>query len=148
MSASEFSTDRDGFFALSELDEPALMFFSVPYDKGWSATVNGREVVIEKANIGFMAVRVPAGRAEIRFIYRPYGFREGVWISAAALGLFLLYMLLAVQASRRARARALAQSEADAKARREFEARLEALEAPAESGTEPPPEADSEERDE
>ena len=35
--------------------------FSVPFDSGWSAVIDGAAADIEKVNGGFMAVKVPAG---------------------------------------------------------------------------------------
>jgi hypothetical protein len=95
MSADSFAVDRLGFSATSNLDRERLMFFSVPHDKGWSAAVNGQPVVIEKANIGFMAVRVPAGEAAIRFDYRTPGLFLGLRISALGAAALLLYLLIA-----------------------------------------------------
>lgn len=80
-----FAFDKSGFTATCDLDEDVLMFFSVPYDSGWSATVNGEPVVIEKASVGFMAVRVPAGEAEIRFEYMTPGLIPGAFVSAGGL---------------------------------------------------------------
>ena len=73
LACSSFSHDNSGFTA--EITVPdgkdELVFFSVPYEDGWSATVNGEEAIIEKANIGFMAVRVPAGQTStIQFHYK------------------------------------------------------------------------------
>ena len=68
-SADSFETDNNGFTAKVTRDKENLVFFSVPYDEGWSATVNGKEVEIEKVNVGFMAVKVDAGVSEIRFNY-------------------------------------------------------------------------------
>ncbi|MBP1577554.1 MAG: YfhO family protein, partial [Oscillospiraceae bacterium] len=78
-----------------------LVFFSVPYDKGWSAFVNGEEVVIEKANTGFMAVRVPAGNAYIRFNYMTPGLFEGAAVSAAGIALLIIYLIIAKLIRRR-----------------------------------------------
>ncbi len=39
-----FQYDSSGFTATISLDSPNLVFFSVPYDEGWTATVNGRPV--------------------------------------------------------------------------------------------------------
>ena len=49
-----FETSGNGFDATITLKEENLVFFSVPYDKGWTATVNGEPVEIEKVNVGFM----------------------------------------------------------------------------------------------
>lgn len=104
LACDSFVIDNRGFTATSNLPEELLMFFSVPYDEGWSAFVNGEEVVIEKANIGFMAVRVPAGDAVIRFEYMTPGLIEGGYISAVAAAIFLIY-LAAAKIGRRRRGR-------------------------------------------
>ena len=70
------------------------MFFSVPYDEGWSATINGEPAEIIKANIGFMAVRVPAGDNEIRFSFVPKGFYEGIAITIICILLLVIYVLV------------------------------------------------------
>ncbi len=94
MSSTSFSHDNTGFSATFESDKPRLVFFSVPYESGWSAEVNGQEVQIEKVSVGFMAVRVPAGTSEIRFTYRTPGLLAGIGISAAALLAILIYLLI------------------------------------------------------
>ena len=89
-----FVRDNEGFTATCNLSRENLVFFSVPYDDGWTATVNGEPVRIEKANVGFMAVRVPAGEATIRFDYETPGLKLGLLITAGAGGALLLYLLL------------------------------------------------------
>ncbi|MDO4731094.1 MAG: YfhO family protein [Clostridia bacterium] len=90
-----FSRDNTGFsaeYTAAEKDE--LVFFSVPYEKGFKAYVNGEEAVIEKVNIGFMAVRVPANTTStIRFEYFTPGLTTGLIISAGAVVVFVLYCL-------------------------------------------------------
>ena len=69
------------------------MFFSIPYDDGWTATVNGKPAEIEKVNIGFMAVKVSGHeKSEIKFSYRTPLLREGVILSCIGIGLFILYI--------------------------------------------------------
>ncbi|MCL2068377.1 MAG: YfhO family protein [Oscillospiraceae bacterium] len=96
-SAYGFAPDKYGFTAYAYFPEEKLVFFSVPHEGGWSAAVNGREVQIEKANIGFMAVRVPAGGSVIRFNYMTTGLIWGLWISAASLLICLAYMFLRIR---------------------------------------------------
>lgn len=93
--ASSFTRDNRGFSATISLPEENLVFFSVPYEEGWSATVNGETAEIYRVNVGFMAVRCPAGEAvSIRFDYHTPGLSAGAWISLGALALLLLYLLL------------------------------------------------------
>lgn len=94
--ASCFSRDNLGFSAEINLPKENLVFFSVPYEDGWAATVNGEKAEIVKANVGFMAVKCPAGKADIRFDYRTPGLKNGAWISLAGAGAFLLYLLIAL----------------------------------------------------
>lgn len=98
LACDTFEIDNHGFTATSNLDRDVLMFFSVPYDKGWSATVNGEPVIVEKANIGFMAVRVPAGEAVIRFDYVTPGLKTGSMIALSGLLLYCAYLLIAKKA--------------------------------------------------
>ena len=94
-SAIRFDIDNGGFSATVSRDKSNLVFFSVPYDEGWSATVNGQTAEIVKANIGFMAVEVPAGVSEIRFDYTPPYLNTGLIISGGALVIFIIYILAA-----------------------------------------------------
>ena len=93
-SCYHFARDNRGFTAYSNLEEDALIFFSIPYDSGWTATVNGAPAYIEKVNVGFMAARVPAGYAEIRFDYFTPGLITGGQVSGAMFLLFVCYLLI------------------------------------------------------
>ncbi len=90
----KFTTDNKGFSAAINTPTPELVFFSVPYENGWSATVNGKEVEVENVNNGFMAVKVPAGESEIRFDYKTPGLRDGIIITIISLILLSLYVLI------------------------------------------------------
>ena len=92
--ADSFSYTKTGFTATATNENETLMFFSVPYADGWSATVNGEAVEIEKANIGFMAVRCPAGYSEIVFTYRSPGLILGLKISVTAAAIFIVYIII------------------------------------------------------
>ena len=89
---SSFVRDNKGFTATIDLSRENLVFFSVPYDEGFSATVNGEPAIIEKVNVGFMAVRVPAGESVIRFEYETPGLKLGLWITAGAALMLVLYL--------------------------------------------------------
>lgn len=91
--AYSFKRDNTGFTADVTRDKENLVFFSVPYDKGWSATVNGEPAEIEKVNAGFMAVKVGAGSSRIRFEYKTPGLVLGLEITGAAAILLLIYLL-------------------------------------------------------
>lgn len=94
---SYFAYDNKGFSAKIDMSgkDENLVFFSVPYEDGWSATVNGEAVDIEKVNVGFMAVRVPGGaECDIRFDYHTPGLTAGLMLTLAGVIIFAVYMLL------------------------------------------------------
>ena len=90
----DFSYDAKGFAADIELDKDKLVFFSVPYDKGWTAYVNDLPVQIENVDHGFMAVRCGAGGNHITFRYTLPGLREGAMLTGAGLLLLVLYLAI------------------------------------------------------
>ncbi len=99
--AKSFATDNRGFTAEVELERENLVFFSVPYEEGWTATVDGQPAVIEEVNVGFMAVRVPEGAHTVRFSYMTPGLKNGCLITVGALVLFAAYMAGVVWLRRR-----------------------------------------------
>ena len=90
--SSFFQGNSTGFTSEINLPEENLIFFSVPYDSGFSATVNGKESPIIKANISFMAVKGNKGKNTIIFKYIPPGLKSGILISIYTLIIFIGYM--------------------------------------------------------
>ncbi len=95
-SAISFNRDANGFSATVSRKEEALVFFSVPYDQGFTATVNGEKAEIIKANIGFMAVAVPKGVSDIRFDYTTPLLKEGIFVSILSLLIYIIYLIISL----------------------------------------------------
>ena len=95
-SCSVFEYTDNGFKAeYNNKGEDNLLFFSVPYSSGFTATVNGEAVDVEKVNYGFMAVKVPAYTdCEIVFSYETPGLGTGITISLIAFGAYAVYMII------------------------------------------------------
>ena len=92
--ATTFDIGKNSFEATVSREKESLVFFSIPYDEGWSATVNGKPSKIEKVNVGFMAVPVEAGESKIIFRYETPGLKTGLIISAAGLVLLAAYIFI------------------------------------------------------
>ena len=92
--ATSFKTGKNSFTATVEREKDSLVFFSIPYDSGWSATVNGKPVDVEKVNIGFMAVPVGSGDSEIVFTYKTPGLKTGGIISLSAAAVLAVYLIV------------------------------------------------------
>lgn len=95
-SAYEFTVDNGGFTAKVKRESRSLVFFSVPYEAGWSCTVNGKKTDIEKVNVGFMAVAVPSGDSVIRFDYETPGLKLGIMITLGSALVFIIYFIVSL----------------------------------------------------
>lgn len=91
-SCDTFEYDSYGFKATITSDKDNLVFFSVPFDEGFTAKVNGEETEIEMVNAGFMAVPVQAGENTIEFEYETPGLKAGGFISLAGVLLLIAYV--------------------------------------------------------
>ena len=88
MASQNFTYDSNGFISSIKLENANVVFFSVPFDKGWSATVNGEKAEVLEATYGFMAVECGAGQNVIVFTYRAPGMYIGV--AATSAGIIIL----------------------------------------------------------
>lgn len=86
-----FTPVKNGFIAESSFDTERFAVFSVPWEEGWSATINGEPAEIEKVNHGLMGIKVPAGECEIKFDYVTPGLKLGMIISIVAAVLLIIY---------------------------------------------------------
>ena len=100
---SVFQMTNSGFHAEITLDTANLVFFSVPYDDGFTATVNGREAEILRVDEGLMAVLCPAGESTIDFVYQPAGIRLSKAVTRTALVVFAAYTVYFVWDDRKKR---------------------------------------------
>ena len=89
--SSTFQMTNSGFHAEITLKKDNLVFFSVPYDDGFTAYVNGKEADIVWVDEGLMAVLAPAGENTIDFVYQADGYSLASKVSLAALAVFVLY---------------------------------------------------------
>ena len=105
MACSSFEADSAGFTAHISLERENLVFFSVPYDEGFSATVNGAPAPVERVNGGLLAIPCPAGESEIAVVYETPGLRLSTAVSLVALFVWGVYLALGRKKRGRRRAR-------------------------------------------
>ena len=96
-----FETRADGFDAHIDAKEAGLVVFTIPHDKGFTATVDGQAAEIIPCDVSFMAVWVEPGEHEIAFTYRTRMLRPGIAMSALAAAVLAGYAALAWKALRR-----------------------------------------------
>ena len=94
--------DSDELRATVESDRDALLVFGEVAYPGWRATIDGAATPLYTADYLFRAVRVPAGRHEVRLTFAPPLWRVG-WIVAGGSALVVVALLLAPPLLRRRR---------------------------------------------
>jgi len=74
-----------------------MLFFAIPYDRGWSARLNGKKRSLEKINFGFLGLEIPPGAHTVELQFRPRLLHEGIFISVLfifiTMGLYCRYPL-------------------------------------------------------
>lgn len=97
---------ENGTFEMTEFSETAIkgtvtaskdcvMTVAMPYDTGWTVTIDGEEAELTEHSSHWMMLAVPAGAHEIEMHYFPQGLKEGIFVSAATLLMICLVLLLA-----------------------------------------------------
>ena len=100
-SCSVFQMNNAGFHAEITMDKPNLVFFSVPYDDGFTAYVNGEKTDILRVDEGLMAVLCPAGTSSIDFVYQAAGLSASRVVTAVAIPVWVVYVACFVRRKRR-----------------------------------------------
>ena len=85
------STSKNKVFATYDVKQDTSIFFTIPYDKGWSAYQDGKKIEIKQAQTGFMKVDIPKGKGTITLSFIPNGFITGAICSFTSLLLFGTY---------------------------------------------------------
>jgi hypothetical protein len=101
--ASYYSeADSSGFTVKMDMPQEDLVFFGVPYDEGFTATVNGVETEVLKVSGGMMAVYAPAGDNTIVFKYKTPGMQTGAIVSVVCVAVLVAYVVCGRMAEKKA----------------------------------------------
>lgn len=76
------------------LDEDKLLVFSVPYHRGWTAYVDGKEAEIRRVNFMYMGIDLKAGEHTVELRYSIPGVRISLLISAVSLVIFIIALVI------------------------------------------------------
>ena len=90
---NNFKFIKNGFSSNIYSNKETLAIYTIPYDKGWTATIDGKKVKIEDVDNGMMAIKLNKGKNNIKFNYVPQGLKEGIIISILSLIIFVYYSL-------------------------------------------------------
>lgn len=75
------------------MSEPSILSTTIPYTKGWKATVNGEKVETLIVNEGFIGLPLAAGNSEVTFTYQPPFLVLGAILSLVGIGLVVINQL-------------------------------------------------------
>ena len=76
------------------LAAPGLLILADLYYPGWQALVDGAPVPLYATNLAFRGVLVPVGNHQVEFVYRPFLFTVGLYLSLAAIILIVILLIL------------------------------------------------------
>jgi putative membrane protein len=85
------TTKHNTITAYYQAQRNSSLFFTIPYDKGWSATQNGKTIKISRAQNGFMKVNVKKGEGKIKLTFIPNGLKEGSIAFLSGISFFIIY---------------------------------------------------------
>lgn len=71
-----------------------VLYFSIPYEKGWSVYVDGEKAETEAVLSAMLGVKVGKGHHDIVLKYSPDGFSMGLAVSGGSLLLLVLFLIL------------------------------------------------------
>ena len=87
-----FKRDNTGFSCTTNYGKEKLVWFSVPYDKGWDAALDGRKIDVINSG-GMMAIKVPKGEHKAVFKYHTPWLKAGAIISGISFMIFIVLSL-------------------------------------------------------
>lgn len=82
-------------------EKDGRLFFTIPFDEGWTLTIDGTEIELEKTADLFLSAPIKAGSHTYEMVFFPKGMKTGMVISGA--GVVLLLLLIAYNISLRRR---------------------------------------------
>ena len=74
-------------------NDPRLVYFMVPFSKGWTAQVDGRPAELLQANVAFMGIELGEGVHEVVLHYETPGLKAGVVLTALGIVVCAVAML-------------------------------------------------------
>ena len=86
--------DGNGFRGTITTTESGYVFFTLPYDPGWSFHVDGTQVSVLSVDDALMALELDEGEHTIEAVFVPRGFTQGASISIASLLVLIILIVL------------------------------------------------------
>ena len=86
--------EADGtIYGQAEFGEDGWLMFMIPYEAGWTLTVDGQKKDLIRADLAFLSCRLEAGKHELCLTFTPPLLQQGMLTGAAAWLLWFLVCL-------------------------------------------------------
>lgn len=76
------------------LNKEKLLVLSIPYQKGWTAYVDGKKTDIQKANLMYMGISLKPGEHTIRLQFERPGIKASFALSALGIVIFIIALII------------------------------------------------------
>jgi len=77
-----------------KVNKDSILFFSIPYDKGWNLKINGKKASYYNVNYGFIGIPLKEGSYSIKLYYIPKYFIISFIISILTFILIVIYIFI------------------------------------------------------
>jgi len=75
-----------------ETEREQILFFSIPYSKGWTLKIDGESTPLEIVNVGFMGAYLDSGFHRIELRFSPPWFKLGLIMTIISLLMIAIYV--------------------------------------------------------
>lgn len=96
-----FETNGRTASADVQLETEQVLFTTIPFDQGWKAFADGKEIKIKPVNDGLIALELPKGHHKITLRFLPQGFVIGASLFVGCIGSFIGYSVILQQKKKR-----------------------------------------------
>lgn len=104
-SLENVKTDTNTVTGDITVDSDKMLVITLPYQRGWTAWVDGEEVDIQKVNYQYMGLNLSAGEHSIRLHYQQPGLKYVLPVTASGAGVFVCIILFNFVRKRRGSSR-------------------------------------------
>lgn len=84
-------------------EKESRLVFSIPYDEGWTVSVDGKNAETSAVGNALLSVIIPEGQHEVDLTFVPPGYRIGWKISLCSVGIFILIQIYYIRRRKRIR---------------------------------------------
>ena len=92
-SLENISVEKNMIHGTISAKQDKVLTFSIPYQKGWTAYVDGEKQPLHKVNIMYTGLEITAGQHDIVLTYEMPGVHYGVVVTAGSIVLFVLILV-------------------------------------------------------